>query len=339
MVKIEIVILTNNTVLPFLNLRFDYGLDFIELNKLYVTQSLAEHGIGFLINIYETRNTKVTRLLKKIIFDTGGPNFTFLHNLDLRKLNLHDVDFIILSHWHYDHIGSLYKILERIGKNIPIICHESSQYERFFKRSKDVKKEDLLGKKRQEILYLLRESKIINQKSIDLELIKELKGEVIFSKGVYEILNTDELKITVSGEIPRTHKDEDFDNAIFLQDNILKLDKIYDDKCLILEFKDNVGLLNGCCHSGLKNTLDYVKKLTDKPLRYIIGGLHMAGASDERITNTIEYLKTFQEYKESLYIFPIHCSGEKFIKAIEKENIPKIRAFNTSVGTKFTLYG
>jgi len=34
MVKIEIVVLTNNAVLPFDNLKFDYGLDFIDLNKL-----------------------------------------------------------------------------------------------------------------------------------------------------------------------------------------------------------------------------------------------------------------------------------------------------------------
>ncbi|MFX1410496.1 MAG: MBL fold metallo-hydrolase [Promethearchaeota archaeon] len=338
MVKIEIVVLTNNAVLPFDNLKFDYGLDFIDLNKLFVSRSLAEHGIGFLINIYETRNSKVIKLLNKIIFDTGGPNLTFLHNLDVREVTIHDVDFIILSHWHYDHTGGLYRILERIEKTIPIICHENAQYERFFKRSKDVKKEDLLGKTRQEILPLLTESQIVNQKSIDLELIKKLKGEVIFSKDAYEILNIDELKITLSGEIPRTHKDEDFDNAIFLQDNILKIDKIHDDKCLILEFKEKVALLNGCCHSGLKNTLDYVKKLTNKPITYIIGGLHMAGASDKRIKNTIEYLKRFQEYKESLYMFPIHCSGEKFIKAIEKENLPQIKAFNTSVGTKFTLY-
>ena len=340
MIKIEIILLTNNVVLPFQNLNYDYGLEFIELNKLFSTRSLAEHGLGFLINVYKlinSQNKENFKLIKKIIFDTGGPNLTYLHNLDIRKATLHDVDFIILSHWHYDHIGGLYKILERIGKRVPIICHENSQYERFFKRSEDVKKEDLLGKTRQEILHLLTESKIINQKSIDLELIEELNGEVIFSNDVYEILNIDDLKVTISGEIPRIYKDEDFDNAIFLKDNILTIDKIYDDKCLILEFKENVALLDGCCHSGLKNTIAYVKDLTNKPITHIIGGLHMAGASDERIKNTIEYLTTFQEYKEPLYMFPIHCSGEKFIKAIEKENNPQIKAFNTSVGTKFTL--
>jgi len=338
MIRVEINVLTNNIVLPFQQLKHDYQLDFVELNKLFATRSLAEHGLGFLINVYEVQdsdNYTNSKLLKKIIFDTGGPNLTFLHNSDLRGYQFYDTDMLILSHWHYDHTGGLLKILERIEKEVPIICHESATFERFFKRERNLKIEDLEGKSRKEILPLLSSSKIANQEPIDLKKIKTLYGQVQFTRDLYELLNVDGLKITLSGEIPRNHIEEEFNNFFSLQEGTVKTDKILDDKCLILEFEENIVLLNGCCHSGVMNTIDYIKNYSEKPISHIIGGFHMASASEKRIKITLEYLKTLNMFNNALYLFPIHCSGEKFIGMVNTNGNSRIKAFNPSVGTSF----
>ncbi len=338
MIQIEIILLTNNIVLPFQQLKQDYQLDFIELNKLFSTKSLAEHGLGFLINVYEDQdsdNFANSKLLKKIIFDTGGPNLTFLHNSDVRGYQFYDTDMLILSHWHYDHSGGLIKILERIEKEVPVICHESATFERFFRREKNLKIEDLEGKSREEIQPLLSSSKIVNQAPIDLKKIKDLNGQVQFTRDPYEILNVDGLKIVLSGEIPRNHIEEDFSNFFSLQDGILKTDKILDDKCLILEFDENIVLINGCCHSGLMNTLDYVKNYSNKPISHIIGGFHMAGASDKRIRISLEYLNSLNIFNNTIYLFPIHCSGEKFRQLTKDYESAGIKCYDVSVGTKF----
>jgi len=342
MIQIEIILLTNNIVLPFQKLKQDYQLGFIELNKLFATQSLAEHGLGFLINVYEVQDSDNfinSKLLKKIIFDTGGPNLTFLHNSDLRGYQFYDTDMIILSHWHYDHSGGLLKILERIEKEVPVICHESATFERFFRRERNLKIDELEGKSREEILPLISSSKIVNQAPIDLKKIKTLNGQVQFTRDIYEILNVDGLKIFVSGEIPRNHIEEDFNNFFSLQDGILKTDKILDDKCLILEFDENIILINGCCHSGLMNTLDYVRTYSKKLISHIIGGFHMAVASEERINLTIDYLSTLNKSDDTLYLFPIHCSGEKIIEKVNRTSNSRINAFNPSVGTIFYFRG
>jgi 7,8-dihydropterin-6-yl-methyl-4-(beta-D-ribofuranosyl)aminobenzene 5'-phosphate synthase len=40
-------------------------------------------------------------------------------------------------------------------------------------------------------------------------------------------------------------------------------------------------LLCGCCHAGLLNTLARVERAFDEPIAVIIGGLHLAGATDD----------------------------------------------------------
>ena len=66
----------------------------ITLNKLFASKSLAEHGFGFLINVYDvidSNNSNNDKLIKKIVFDTGGTNLTYLHNLNIRGYSLYDV--------------------------------------------------------------------------------------------------------------------------------------------------------------------------------------------------------------------------------------------------------
>jgi len=340
MLKAEIIILTNNLVIPFQNLKKDYGLDFIEVNKLFATQSIAEHGLGFLINIYDEidPNDKYNNeLIYKVIFDTGSTNLSFIHNLDVRGYSVYDTNTIVLSHWHYDHTGGLNSLLERIDEEVPIICHESAKYERFFRRTNDVKNSDLDGKSREEILPLLSAAKIVNQVPINLEQIKKLEGKVIFSKDKYELLNKESLNVIISGEIPRTHKEEEFEGFYSLQEGILTRDEVPDDKCMIFEYPDHLVLLNGCCHSGIMNTIDYVKSISDKPISHIIGGFHMASASHDRIIKTIDFLKDFQEHDKPLYLFPIHCSGEKLIRYLEEVKLPNVKTFNATVGTTFYI--
>ncbi|MFW9774029.1 MAG: MBL fold metallo-hydrolase, partial [Candidatus Thorarchaeota archaeon] len=273
--------------------------------------------------------------IKTIIFDTGGSNLTFLHNLDIRGIPLYDLDLIVMSHWHYDHTGALIKILERLDDEVPIICHDSAKFERFFKRVRNLKNEELLGKPRSELSPLLSTSKIVNQEPINIDQVKNLKGQIYFTKEPYEIVNREELKILVSGEIPRIHAEEDFSNFLSLQDDIAQIDKILDDKCLILEFKENIVLLTGCCHSGLMNTLDYIKTLSNKPASHIIGGVHLARATDQRILNTLEYLDRMEKYENKVFVFPMHCSGEKVRQFAEKYENVGIHCYDVSVGTAF----
>jgi 7,8-dihydropterin-6-yl-methyl-4-(beta-D-ribofuranosyl)aminobenzene 5'-phosphate synthase len=65
-------------------------------------------------------------------------------------------------------------------------------------------------------------------------------------------------------------------------------------------------LLLGCAHSGVVNTFDHVQRLTGgKPVRAVIGGLHLGSASEERIQQTIGRLRA----ANLSCLAPAHCTG------------------------------
>ena len=69
-------------------------------NIAYKESFLSEHGLSI---YFEVNN-------KKILFDTGATD-VFIKNSKQLKVELKDVDFLIISHGHYDHGGGLEEFL------------------------------------------------------------------------------------------------------------------------------------------------------------------------------------------------------------------------------------
>ena len=66
----------------------------------------GDHGLSFLIENSE-----------KILFDTGASDL-FLKNAKMLDIDINDIDFIVLSHGHWDHGNGL-----KFIKNKKLICH------------------------------------------------------------------------------------------------------------------------------------------------------------------------------------------------------------------------
>jgi 7,8-dihydropterin-6-yl-methyl-4-(beta-D-ribofuranosyl)aminobenzene 5'-phosphate synthase len=69
----------------------------------------------------------------------------------------------------------------------------------------------------------------------------------------------------------------------------------------------------GCSHSGLINTLEYVKKMTGiDEIFGVIGGMHLTSFSKGRLDATIKAMK----HLDIKLLSPIHCTGPKGIAAL-----------------------
>ena len=68
--------------------------------------------------------------------------------------------------------------------------------------------------------------------------------------------------------------------------------------------------MTACAHSGILNIVSDIRERFNLPIHSVIGGLHLTGATDERINRTLDALKLLGVKK----ILPCHCSGEDFMK-------------------------
>ena len=264
---------------------------------------LAEHGLSILIRIIAESKEEIHLL------DCGKSDSTLLHNIEAYGIDISQLllQTIILSHGHYDHTGGLKGVLENISLNVPIIGHPD--------------------------VFIPRITYVDGFRSISCPFtqseIVQAGGKLLLTR---ESVKINDFLIT-TGEVPRKNKYEINPYFRKISKDSWMEDEVDDDLSLIIHVnKESFFLLCGCCHAGLINTLERVKELTGKEKCYgVMGGLHLVGASQERINFTINELKKW----DPEVIIPLHCSGREAMCAL-KSYFPK-RTKLFSCGDSFSL--
>lgn len=260
---------------------------------------IAEHGFSVLIRILDI--DKKT----SILFDTGVSSGGIIENAKRMGIDLKEVEYIVLSHGHYDHSGGLISALNAIGKaNLPVIIHEDMQ-----------KVRGNLNREGTVRVYP-------NFPSI------EQFAKLVYTKQPYLIA---ENKALITGEIPRlTSYESGYLNHVTLKEGVWQSDPlIMDDRALVFRVKGKgLVIISGCAHAGIINTITYAMKITgEKRVYAVIGGFHLAGKENEsRIEPTVKALFDINPK----IIAPSHCTGWRGIIAITKA-LPEAFVWN-SVG-------
>lgn len=87
------------------------------------------------------------------------------------------------------------------------------------------------------------------------------------------------------------------------------------EQSLILDTEKGLIVITGCAHPGTVEIVKKAKELTNKPVRLLIGGFHLAENTQEEILHIIKLLK--QEGVEKCSA--THCTGEKAIKLFKEQ--------------------
>jgi 7,8-dihydropterin-6-yl-methyl-4-(beta-D-ribofuranosyl)aminobenzene 5'-phosphate synthase len=85
----------------------------------------AKHGLSLLVEA--TMAGADTRIL----MDAGPPPNVALRNATAMRARVRELDAIVISHGHYDHIGGLLQILKRNSRAVPVIAHPKVFYAKF----------------------------------------------------------------------------------------------------------------------------------------------------------------------------------------------------------------
>ena len=229
---------------------------------------------------------------QRIVFDTGQ-GLAFEHNARHLGIDLDQADALVLSHGHYDHSGGVGAFLAA-NSHAPVFSSRDTQVRRFSCHPDQPPRMIGIGEATLSALNALPVSRRI-----------ELDAPRYIGPG-----------IGITGPVPRQTAFEDAGGPFFFDVAGRHPDPVGDDLALWFETTDGLLVLTGCCHSGIVNTVDYIRKITGiTRMNSIVGGLHLLHASPQRLGQTLRFLHECTLKR----LIPCHCTGARVVDRLAQE--------------------
>lgn len=231
----------------------------------------AEHGLSFYIRTDEHR----------ILFDTGQSDL-LLRNARVLGIGLEAVEAVVLSHGHYDHTGGLRAVRE-LAPGARLYAHPAALEAKFTGNPDG-------------------SSRPVGIPGPSAEVFRQAATSIHWTQKPAEICKG----IFVTGEIPRKCGYEDTGGRFFLDAACTRPDPLIDDQALFFDTPRGLVVILGCGHSGVINTVEHIRQITDgRPVCAIIGGFHLLAAGKERIDRTLAMFEQWNVQR----IAAGHCTG------------------------------
>ncbi len=236
-------------------------------NTVFSKGLVAEHGLS-LYGEYEGR---------RFLFDLGQSRDAFLKNAAVIGLeDVGSVDFVVLSHSHYDHTGGLLGLVGSLGKRT--FLYASSRISR--PKYRDAKGPDYyIG------LPVELENRLCDVFTLDLSFRERRVGP-----GIWVIPSA-----------------PDYGYPLSLKSHLLnedgKRDEFEDEVYLCLEDKEGLIVISGCSHRGVLNIIYHVRMVTGiDRVKAVIGGLHIRSFEEG-----LEVGRHMNEMGVDS-VYPMHCT-------------------------------
>jgi 7,8-dihydropterin-6-yl-methyl-4-(beta-D-ribofuranosyl)aminobenzene 5'-phosphate synthase len=268
----------------------------------------AEHGFSALVAVTSEGRTR------RLLFDAGLSVGGLAHNLLALQISLKDVEGIVLSHGHFDHVGGLHGLVKEHGApRVPMLLHPD-----FWLRRRVLFPSGAFD------LPVPSKSAMLGA---GFELVEQRQPSLLLDRSVL-----------ITGEVDRaTEFERGFPTQQAWRDDDWSPDPlVLDDQALIAHVRgQGLVVLTGCGHAGIVNIVRYARALTGiSPVAAIVGGFHLNGPL---FAPTIPHaVSALCEFAPSM-IVPGHCTGFEAVQAISLA-MPDAFVVN-SVGTRFIVEG
>jgi 7,8-dihydropterin-6-yl-methyl-4-(beta-D-ribofuranosyl)aminobenzene 5'-phosphate synthase len=253
----------------------------------------SEHGLSLFIEFDE----------RKILFDTGQSDL-FIKNAEKMGIDLSQVDYLFISHGHFDHGGGLKHFL-KINNKAKIFLHINAAHKFYTKIFGFIP------------YYVGLDQKVIAQKSriYFIEEDTQIEDKIIILEGFPEVFPQ-----------PEANK------ALFEKTkNRFIADKFNHELAMLLIENDEIVLFSGCSHSGIINIIEEVKLFSkNMRIKATFGGFHIHNPVSKK-NESPEYIdkltKALGETDPVYYTG--HCTGENNFRYIMGWMSRKIQKMNT----------
>jgi 7,8-dihydropterin-6-yl-methyl-4-(beta-D-ribofuranosyl)aminobenzene 5'-phosphate synthase len=229
---------------------------------------------------------------RTVLFDAGPEGGTLKANARKLKIDLSEVDAVVLSHGHWDHAGGLETALRAIGRPVPVHVNPGM----FESRG-----------------VTLPAGRVLPLADVPSPAALEKAGGVVVNDPAERTIASD--SCYVSREIPRvTAYEKGFPPQVkrgpsgsWEPDPLL-----LDERFLAVHVRGRgIVVFSSCSHAGIVNVVTHAAALFNPvPIHAVFGGLHLSGAANEGwIDATVEDLARFRLG----VIVPAHCTGYRAV--------------------------
>lgn len=264
----------------------------IDNNTLIDRYYIGEPGVAYFIEVDGI----------KILFDTGYSD-AFIKNAAKMKIDILDIDYIVLSHGHNDHTWGLEPFIrkyieegiENESKKPKALIAHPFVFDQKYDENRNIIGMNLSGKFIEDIFTLKLSKK--------------------------PIWITD--KLVFLGEIPRIFEFEGKEAiGIRRTKQLEEKDYLLDDSAVAYLSDSGLVIITGCSHSGICNITEYAKKVTGiSKVSDIIGGFHLLNPECQQLEGTRDYLAALN--LRGLY--PCHCTDlHSKIELAKKNDIKEV---------------
>ena len=250
----------------------------------------------------------------KILYDTGLSADLVLRNAKALKIDLSDIEDVVLSHNHYDHVGGLMSLRRELSKINPRAISRVHVGAGIFEPRWSESGEDRNG-------------------------LRLIRAEYLATGGAFVVHDKPtELfpGVWLTGPVPRTNDEKNWTPGLSLDTpQGRREDNGPEDSALLFNTGRGMIILTGCAHAGIVNITEYARRIIgNKPIVAMIGGLHLFSASDQTLAWTGAKLKSYGV----LSLLAGHCTGiEATFRLRESLGLSRKTAVVSAVGSSFTL--
>ncbi len=271
----------------------------VENNLCYSQKNMykelgSQHGLSLYIEAAD----------KKILFDTGKDDL-FYRNAEILGTDISEVDYLVLSHAHYDHVGGLEKFLE-VNKTAKVIVSSGAKGDVYSKRLGFYKyigiKNEILQRNIDRFIFVEKEFKL--GENINFMMNTCHGGEPL--KGNSHLYKKSEEGYTL----------DDFSHELIM---------------VVEEKKDELIVFTGCSHGGILNMIKSVEaKYPDKRIEGLVGGFHLQNNITKKLAESRERVINIGEKLIKIpHIYTGHCTGKKGFAVLKEILGGQIEEFNT----------
>jgi 7,8-dihydropterin-6-yl-methyl-4-(beta-D-ribofuranosyl)aminobenzene 5'-phosphate synthase len=289
---------------------------------------------GLALHIQSRKGQDVRRYL----LDFGFTPNVYTNNLDILKIDEAQVDALIISHGHYDHVGGLTGFLEarrtHMRKDLRIYTGGEDDFCHRYVRNADGSFTELGSPLDRRKLRALNVETVLSEAPILIEGHAFTTG-VVPRTSMEHVLPNTWVKVGVQDGVGCNA--DAYPNHHFTAEELAGTpvpDQHWHEHATCFRLGDRgLVVISSCSHCGIINTLRRAQEVSGVEKIYaVVGGFHLAPAPGDYLRQVMTELKTF----DIEHVMPMHCSGQNFVDMAKQEMPEKLVLCATGSSYTFT---